>query len=126
MSSDPTIVITPPVVVTVVVTPPTSSAPTIVITPPPAVVVVVSQSATAHSFETVSKNLAGHPFTLGRTGALLTSIVYGTPAGNVIKSFAYNLGLLTTITLSGVLPIGIKTVKTLNYDSGGLTGATYS
>jgi hypothetical protein len=35
-------------------------------------------------------------------------------------------GVLVSITLSGVLPVGVKTVKTLSYSAGVLTGATYS
>jgi hypothetical protein len=76
--------------------------------------------------ETTSKNLGTHPFVLNRTGDVLDSITYTTPTGDTVKSFTYSNGVLASITLSGVLPVGVKTVKTLSYSAGVLTGATYS
>ena len=78
------------------------------------------------SFETTLKNLGAHPFVLSRTGDVLDSITYITPAGDTVKSFTYINGVLVSITLSGVLPVGVKTVKTLTYSAGVLTGAIYS
>ena len=85
-----------------------------------------SAGGIGESFETTSKNLGTHPFVLSRTGDVLDSITYTTPTGDTVKSFTYSNGVLVSITLSGVLPVGVKTVKTLSYSAGVLTGATYS
>jgi len=77
----------------------------------------------AATFETVSKNLAASGSTLNYTGDELTSITY---ASGIIKTFAYGVNGLETITLSGATPGGIDLVKTLSYVSGNLTSIAYS
>jgi len=77
------------------------------------------------TFETTSKNLAasGAAFTYDMAGNL-TSILY---LSGVIKTLNYTAGALTSIVLSGSIPSGILTTKTLTYDvSGNLTNITYS
>ena len=78
------------------------------------------------SFETVSKNLKTYPFTLAKTGSVLNSITYTLPVGTIVKTFAYGVDGLSSITLSGSLPLGIQTVKTLNYVTGVFSSVTYS
>ena len=78
------------------------------------------------SFETVNKNLMSYGFAMNYTGSSLTSIVYTEGAAVITKTFGYAGGLLSTITLSGDIPTGINTVKTLQYSGTDLTGAIYS
>lgn len=81
----------------------------------------------APSFETVSKNLEGYPFTLNYTDGVLTTIVYDLGGGDTItKTFGYTSGILTSIILSGDTPSGIDLTKTLSYTGSDLTGVTYS
>lgn len=83
--------------------------------------------AGAHSFETVSQNIAARPKVLNYTLGQLVSMVFNLGAGLFItKTFGYATGVLTTVTLSGDVPGGIDLVKTLSYSSGQLTGVSYS
>lgn len=75
------------------------------------------------SFETVSKNIAAIDATLAYSGGDLETITY---ANGIVKTFAYGVDGLATVTLSGATPGGIDLVKTLNYTLGELTGFTYS
>lgn len=78
------------------------------------------------SFETVSKNLKGYPYTLSYSSGVLSAMVYTTESGIITKSFTYSLGILTSITLSGDTPNGIALVKNLVYTNGVLTSVGYS
>lgn len=78
------------------------------------------------SFETVSKNLKAYPAAFTYTGDQLTSIAYTTDIGTITKTFTYSVGKLTQITLSGNLPSGISTIKTLTYSGDTLTSTSYS
>jgi hypothetical protein len=79
------------------------------------------------SFESVSKNLAGHPYVLGFTGPQLTTITYTLPASQeIVKTLGYTGDKLTTITLSGDIPGGIDTVKTITYIGDVVDEITYS
>ncbi len=84
-------------------------------------------TGSTETFETVSKNLKSYPYTVNYNGSLLTSISYNLPDNKQItKIFSYVNNNLTTVTLSGDLPVGISTVKTLEYSiNNALTGATY-
>jgi YD repeat-containing protein len=77
------------------------------------------------TFETVSKNLDAKnaTFTYDMSGNLIT-ITY---ANGIVKTLNYTLGILTSIVLSGSIPSGILTTKTLTYDmSGNLTNTAYT
>jgi len=79
------------------------------------------------SFETVNKNLESYPKTLSYTGDFLTQVTYTTLSGSIVKTLSYDVSdRLETITLSGDIPSGIDTVKTLVYTGDNLTGAAYS
>jgi len=79
------------------------------------------------SFETVNKNLESYPKTLSYTGDFLTQVTYTTLSGSIVKTLSYDVSdRLETITLSGDIPSGIDTVKTLVYTGDNLTGAVYS
>jgi len=78
------------------------------------------------TFETVSKNLKGNPYTLNYTSGKLTSIVYTLPTGTITKTLNYTGEKLTSIVLSGNTPDGIKLTKTLSYTADLLTNITYS
>lgn len=77
------------------------------------------------TFESVSKNLASLAFSVARTGDQITSISY---SNGVIKTFGYGGpgGLPNTITLSGSIPSGIHTIKTIIYTGNKPTGVVYS
>jgi YD repeat-containing protein len=77
------------------------------------------------TFETFSKNLDAKnaTFTYDGLGNLIT-ITY---ANGIVKTLNYTLGILTSIVLSGSIPSGILTTKTLTYDgSGNLTNTAYT
>jgi hypothetical protein len=78
------------------------------------------------TFETVSKNLKGYPYTLGYTGSQLTSIAYNTGTGTITKTLNYTGSQLTSLVLSGATPGGINLTKTLGYTGSQLTGITYA
>ena len=78
------------------------------------------------TFETVSKNLRSYPATFTYAAGELVSISYATPGGAVIKSFVRSAGRLTSIVLSGAVPPGITTTKTLAYTGGELIGVGYA
>jgi hypothetical protein len=81
------------------------------------------------TFETISQNHTNGTPTATITAGLVTSIAYDFGGGTIItKTFARNgNGQITTITLSGSVPVGIPTVKTMSYDgNGNWTGATYA
>lgn len=76
------------------------------------------------SFETYSKNLGDSNPTPTYSGGRLASISY---ANGVIKTLNYTGERLTSIVLSGSLPYGLPTTKTLNYDlNGNWIGSTYT
>ena len=55
----------------------------------------------------------------------LETVVYTTPDGAVTKTLGYASGQLVTLTLSGALPSGIDTVKTLVYAGDSLASVSY-
>jgi len=58
---------------------------------------------------------------------VITSVVYTAPAeGTITKSFTYSAGVLSTVTLSGPALDGVVYTKTLTYDAGLVTGASYA
>jgi len=77
------------------------------------------------TYETISKNLRSYPATLSHTAGELASISYATPSGAVVKTFNRIAGRLASIVLSGALPSGIATTKTLTYTNDTLTGVAY-
>jgi hypothetical protein len=90
--------------------------------------VSLSSLETKETFESVSKNLKSYPYTVNYTDNTLTSIVYSLPDNKFItKMFEYTNSLLTSVSLSGDLPSGIDTTKSLSYTVNNvLTGISYS
>jgi hypothetical protein len=82
--------------------------------------------AAAETFETVSKNLKGFPFSLSYEGGLLERVDYTTPFGVITKTFGYTTGLLTSVELSGAVPGYIPLTKTLIFENGFLVDVSYS
>jgi len=81
----------------------------------------------AVSFEEVSKNLRGSPYTLNYVSEVLTTMVYTLSTGNTItKTLNYTSGVLTSVVLSGATPYGISLTKTLTYTGTLLTSVAYS
>lgn len=78
------------------------------------------------TYETVSKNLRSYPATLTYSAGELASISYATPGGAVVKTFVRSAGRLASIVLSGSLPAGIATTKTLGYTGDTLTSVGYA
>lgn len=92
-----------------------------------AVMVQGVNSGAQESFETVSKNLAGKPFTLSYVGTILSAIEYAIGSGQTItKTFTYSGKQLISIILSGDVPFGISLTKTFGYTGKQLTSVTYT
>jgi hypothetical protein len=81
--------------------------------------------AAAETWETVAKNLGAYPATLAYAAGELASITYATPGGSIVKTLNRTAGRLASIVLSGALPSGIATTKTLAYSGETLTGVAY-
>jgi hypothetical protein len=82
--------------------------------------------AAAETFETVSRNLRSYPATLSYAAGELSAISYATPGGAAVKTFHRVAGRLASIVLSGSLPAGIATTKTLSYTGDSLTSVGYA
>ncbi len=84
--------------------------------------------AATETFESVSKNLKSYPYTVNYTDNILTSIEYTLPGNKyIVKMFEYTNSLLTSVSLSGDIPSGINTTKSLSYTVNNvLTGISYS
>ena len=81
----------------------------------------------APSFETFAKNLRAYPASFGyAVDGTLETVAFTTPDGTVTKTLGYASGQLVTLTLSGALPSGIDTVKTLVYAGDSLASVSYS
>jgi hypothetical protein len=80
------------------------------------------------TFETISNNIRSFPYVINRSvEGVITSVVYTAPAeGTITKSFTYSAGVLSTVTLSGPALDGVVYTKTLTYDAGLVTGASYA
>jgi hypothetical protein len=78
-------------------------------------------------FETVSKNLRSYPYTLTYGVDGVDAITYDLGGGlEIVKTFNYTLGVLTSIVLSGDTPAGVDLTKTFSYTGVDLTSVSYS
>lgn len=80
---------------------------------------------TKDTWETISNNLKTYPYVINYTGNNIDTIIYSTPLGNINKSFAYTQNKLTSITLSGQIPIDIPTTKILSYIGNNVSTVSY-
>ena len=87
------------------------------------VVLPIETSEIIETYETVSKNLKGIPFSLNYSTGLLTSVVY---SNGITKTFNRTGSKITSIVLSGSTPSGIALTKTLGYTGDNLTSVGYS
>lgn len=78
------------------------------------------------TFESVSKNISSWEATFDYTTGSLSTITYQNGPLEVVKTFGYTGGVLTSITLSGDVPGGIPLTKTLLYSGSDLVGFEYS
>jgi len=80
------------------------------------------------SYETVSQNLKDYPTSLTYSGTTLLHVTHSLSDGsNIYETFTYSGSYITTSSLSGNLPIGIKTNKILSYNSNGsVVGINYT
>lgn len=80
------------------------------------------------TFETIANNIRSFAYVINRSvEGVITSIVYTAPAEGIItKTFEYSAGVLISVELSGSALDGVVYKKTLTYDSGLVTGASYS
>lgn len=86
-----------------------------------------SPSGSSESFETVSKNLKNYPYVITYDGDDIDYITFDLGSSlEIIKTFNYTLGILTSIVLSGDTPDGIDLTKTFHYTGEDLTSVTYS
>jgi len=78
-------------------------------------------------FETTSKNLRSYPYALAYGVDGVSTITYNLGGGQeIVKTFNYVAGVLTSIVLSGDTPSGIELTKTFSYTGDVLTGILYS
>ena len=77
----------------------------------------------ADSFEAVAANLDASDAVFTYASGDLSAITY---ANGVVKSLAYGIDGLASVTLSGAVPSGINLVKSLQYTGGELTAIIYS
>jgi hypothetical protein len=75
------------------------------------------------TYESVSKNLKGIPFSLEYSSGELSRAVY---ENGIIKTLNRTSGKVTSIVLSGSTPSGIALTKTLGYTGDNLTSVGYS
>ena len=86
-----------------------------------------SSGGVESTFETVNRNLKSYPYTITYDGKDIDYITYDLGRGfSITKTFGYTGKDLTTVTLSGDIPVGIDTVKTLIYTGKDLTSIVYS
>ncbi len=75
------------------------------------------------TYESVSKNIKGIPFSLEYSGGELSRVVY---ENAIIKTLNRTSGKVTSIVLSGNTPQGIALTKTLAYSGDTLISVEYS
>jgi hypothetical protein len=75
------------------------------------------------TYESVSKNLKGIPFSLEYSSGELSRVVY---ENGIIKTLNRTSGKVTSIVLSGNTPQGIALTKTLTYSGDMLVAISYS
>lgn len=80
----------------------------------------------SETFETVSKNLKAYPYQISYSGGNIATITYDLGGGSeIIKTFGYTSGDVTSVTLSGNTPSGIDLVKTISYSGGNVDIISY-
>lgn len=80
---------------------------------------------TKERFETINNNLKSYPYVISYTGNNISTVVYTTGLGTITKTYAYAMGKLQSITLSGAIPVGISIQKQFNYTGNNLTSVNY-
>jgi hypothetical protein len=79
------------------------------------------------TFSAYQKNLFDLPITATQyTGDRLDSITYGSGPQAYTVTLGYTGDKITTVTLSGAIPAGIPTVKTISYTGDNITGTSYA
>lgn len=88
---------------------------------------VLGGGSSAETFESVSKNIQSYPYTLAYSSGDVSTITYDLGGGlEIVKTFGYTSGDVTSITLSGDTPSGIDLVKTITYSGGAVDNITYT
>jgi hypothetical protein len=80
---------------------------------------------TKEQWETISNNLKSYPYTITYSGNNIQQITYTTLSTPIIKTFNYTGNKLTSIVLSGNIPIDIPTTKVLTYTGNNVTSVIY-
>lgn len=80
------------------------------------------------TFEVINKNLRSFPYSLTYSGSNISTIVYDLGGGlSVTKTYSYSGSKLTSVVLSGDLPVELEFLtKTLSYTGSKVTSVTYS
>lgn len=88
--------------------------------------VQVPSGGGTETFETVSKNLKAYPYTISYSGGNIDYITYNLGGGlEIVKTFGYTSGDVTSVTLSGDTPAGIDLTKTISYSGGNIDIINY-
>ena len=84
-------------------------------------------SLLGQTFETINRNMKAYPSSLSFLGGFLNTVIYDLGGGDTItKTFGYSSGVISTIILSGSVPLGISIAKSFTYESGKLKSISYS
>ncbi len=88
---------------------------------------VINSTGSSETFESVSKNLKSYPYQITYSGGAVDTITYDLGGGlEIVKTFGYTSGDVTTVTLSGDTPSGIDLIKTIAYSGGNVDFISYS
>ena len=79
------------------------------------------------TFETISQNLKAYPYSINRTGDIISTVIYTLPGpATITKTFSYIDGRLSSVQLSGT-PLGPTVyTKLLTYTDELITGVSYT
>lgn len=79
------------------------------------------------AFETLSNNLKDYAYTVTYSGDDVNYITYDLGGGlEIIKTFNYTSGDITSIVLSGDTPAGVNLTKTISYTGSNISSVSYS
>jgi hypothetical protein len=88
----------------------------------------LSEHTLSSTYESVNKNLRSYPYTLTYSMGNVSTVTYDLGGGlSVVKTYSYSAGKLTTVVLSGDLPVIFSTLtKNFFYTGANLTSVTYT
>jgi len=87
----------------------------------------IGSSGLSETFESVSKNIKAYPYEIAYAGGDVDTITYDLGSGlQIVKTFGYTSGDVTSVVLSGDTPTGVDLTKTISYLLGNVDNIVYS